>query len=870
MVKLALMKPSIQKLQKFLKLEADRGYDNRAVVGGLNRMLDPWESEARAEGVSEDLVQAVLEQLREYQNFDTQTRAERLSVIWQRMIQETGKPLPNLPDPSAVGKQAKTQPPRTRKRTTKEGEQAPSLSEARSYSGEREAAEPVSQARPQPEASHHGIIEREPQPREPEYEGPPAALNAPVTVLQGVGPRLSQTLSRLGIYILRDMLYYFPRRYDDYSQLKPINRLVYGEEVTVIGMVHSVHLRPFRGGSGQMVEATVGDGSGNLRVTWFNQPWIAKRLRNGTPVVLSGKVEQYLGRPVMNNPEMEPLESQNLHTNRIVPVYSLTANITQRWLRKTLHEVVTYWAPRVYDFLPQEIREPAGLMRLPDALREVHFPSSAEKLQAARRRLAFDEIFLLQLGVQKQKRAWQNRPARTYPISEEWLSGQLERLPYSLTNAQKQALDDIFSDLASGHPMNRLLQGDVGSGKTVVAALGAGAVVSHGPQAAFLAPTGILAEQHYRNLLSFLAEKNGRGPELLNFAQVRLLVGATLEPEKQAIREGLASGEIKVIVGTHALLEEPVVFADLQIAVIDEQHRFGVEQRALLRAKGDNPHLLVMTATPIPRSLALTLYGDLDLTVIDEMPPGRQKTETFVLLPRERERAYSMIHSQLAQGNQAFIIYPFVEENENGENLSAVQEYERLQKEIFPRCKVGLLHGRLKSEDKDEVMAKFRDREIDVLVSTTVVEVGVDIPKATVMLVEGANRFGLAQLHQLRGRVGRGSEKSFCLLIPEKADSVENERLKAMAESSDGFVLAERDLAQRGPGQFLGTRQSGLPDELRLSNLTDIRLISQARQYAQEVFERDPGLEKPEYRLMASTLHQFWGEVEENGKGDIS
>jgi ATP-dependent DNA helicase RecG len=859
-----MMKPSIQKLYKILKLEAERGYDNRSVLGGLNRMLGPWESEARAEGVSEELVQSVSEHLRDYPNLDPQARAGTLAGLLSRITSHTKQSLPDLPSlRTAEARQARQQPP-TKKKTGLEATQAAPAGEMESPKQPPDSQESLTRV-------DDGILpEIEPETETPEFEGPPAALNAPVTVLQGIGPRLSQTLSRLGLFTLRDMLYYFPRRYDDYSKLIPINRLNYGEEVTVIGMVKTVHTRPFRGGASQLVEAVVGDGSGSLRVTWFNQQWIAKRLRTGTPVVLSGKVEQYLGRPVMNNPEMEPIESQNLHTNRIVPVYSLTANITQRWLRKTLHEVVSYWALRVKDYLPQVVRTSAGLMRQSEALREIHFPSSVEKLKAARQRLAFDEIFLLQIGVQKQKLAWQNRPARKYPVSEEELEEQLGRLPYTLTGAQKNALQDIRSDLESGQPMNRLLQGDVGSGKTVVAALGTLMVVSHGPQAAFLAPTGILAEQHYRNLLRLLSEDTGKGAPLLTFVQVRLLVGSTPEPEKMAIREGLASGEIKVVVGTHALLEDPVIFADLQMAVIDEQHRFGVEQRALLRAKGDNPHLLVMTATPIPRSLALTLYGDLDLTVMDEMPPGRQKTDTYVLHPRERERAYSLIQTQLSQGNQAFIIYPFVEETDNGENLSAVQEHERLQKEIFPHSKVGLLHGRMKPDEKDEVMASFRDGEIDVLVSTTVVEVGVDIPNATVMLVEGANRFGLAQLHQLRGRVGRGQEKSFCLLIPESPDSVENERLKAMAETDDGFLLAERDLSQRGPGQFLGTRQSGLPDELRLSNLTDIHLISQARRYAQEVFERDPDLKLPEHRLLASTLHQFWGDQEENGKGDIS
>jgi ATP-dependent DNA helicase RecG len=858
------MKPSIQKLQKFLKLEAERGYDNKSVLGGLNRMLGPWESEARAEGVSEDLVKSVTEHLRDYPVLEPEARAENLANLWGLIINETKQPLPELPPFSKEQSQVQQRKSVPKKRIDKQDAASVQVEETESETTAAEAQENGSKAEIDTKS---GFTPEEP---EPEYEGPPAALNAPVTVLQGIGPRNAQTLSRLGINTLRDMLYYFPRRHDDYSKLIPINRLNYGEEVTVIGMIKTVNLRKFRGGAGQLVEAVVGDGSGNLRATWFNQPWLANKLRTGTPVVLSGKVDQYLGRPVMNNPEVEPLESQNLHTNRIVPVYSLTSGITQRWLRKTIHEVVSYWSPRVTDYLPETVRSSAGLMRLPNALNEIHFPSSEEKLHAARKRLAFDEIFLLQIGVQKQKLAWQNRQARKYIVSQEWYEEQLLRLPYTLTNAQQEALRDIRSDLESGRPMNRLLQGDVGSGKTVVAAFGMMLVVNEGPQAAFLAPTGILAEQHYRNLLQLLAEDQGKGAPLLSFAKIRLLVGATPESEKKAIREELASGEIKVVVGTHALLEDPVIFSDLQLAVIDEQHRFGVEQRAMLRSKGDNPHLLVMTATPIPRSLALTIYGDLDLTVMDEMPPGRQKIDTYILAPRERERAYTLIQSQLNQGNQAFIIYPFVEEDEDAEKLSAVHEHERLQSEIFPKNRVGLLHGRMKTDEKDETMARFRDGEIDILVSTTVVEVGVDIPKATVMLVEGANRFGLAQLHQLRGRVGRGQEKSTCLLIPEEPDEIENERLKAMAETQDGFILAERDLNQRGPGQFLGTRQSGLPDELRLSNLTNIKLISQARNYAQKVFERDPEISLPEHSLLASTLHQFWGEKEENGKGDIS
>jgi ATP-dependent DNA helicase RecG len=698
----------------------------------------------------------------------------------------------------------------------------------------------------------------------------PAALSASTTVLPGVGPRHAQTLTRLGLHTLGDMLYNYPRRYDDYTQLKPIQRLWYGEEVTVIGTVESVITRPIRGGRHQIIEAIVSDGTGALRITWFNQPWIAKRLLDGAQIVLSGKIDQYLGRLTMNSPEWEPLEQQNLHTNRIVPVYSLTANITQRWLRRLMYEVVTYWAPRVADPLPDSIRSAAELLDLSTALLQAHFPTSTEQLRAARHRLAFDEIFLLQLGVLRQKRTWQNRTARVYETPDDWLQSQVARLPFPLTTAQQNALTDLKSDLASGHPMNRLLQGDVGSGKTVIAALGIAMLARHEAQSALLAPTSILAEQHYKNMLSLLAQAGTEGtepetPTPLKPEQIRLLIGATPEIEKQEIRQGLADNVIKLVVGTHALLEEPVGFANLQLAVVDEQHRFGVEQRAILRAKGENPHLLVMTATPIPRSLALTVYGDLDLSVMDEMPPGRQPIETQVFFPRERERAYVFIRSQLDQGRQAFIIYPLVEETETTDALAAVEEHAHLQKEVFPRYKLGLLHGRMKADEKDDVMTRFRDGEIHILVSTSVVEVGVDIPNASVMLIEGANRFGLAQLHQFRGRVGRSQYQSYCILIPDTPDAAENERLAAMVETNDGFVLAQRDLEQRGPGEFLGTRQSGY-SELRLANLTDVRLIEKARHHAQSLFEIDPDLSSPDHQLLAQSLKRFWS----LGQGDIS
>ena len=696
----------------------------------------------------------------------------------------------------------------------------------------------------------------------------PIALNASLTVLAGVGPKHAVMLSRLGLSTLGDMLYNFPRRYDDYSQLKPIRDVFYGQQVTVIGEVTMIATRPLRGGKMTITEAVINDGTAGLRLSWFNQPWLANRMKVGDAISVSGRVEQYLGRLVMNSPDWEPVEVENLHTNRIVPVYPLTANVNQKWLRGLMHQVVTYWAPKLTDHLPETIRQAANLPDLGTALLQAHFPDSNEKLQAARQRLAFDEIFFLQTGVLRQRRDWLSAPGRIFSVEDAWMEARLAALPFTLTNAQKKAIEEIRTDLKSGKPMNRLLQGDVGSGKTVVAALIAAMVNQAGAQAAILAPTAILAEQHYRNFINILTGEKG----LLEPAQIRLLVGDTSASDKEEIRNGLAGGTIRIVIGTHALLEEPVIFADLQFITIDEQHRFGVEQRATLRSKGSNPHLLVMTATPIPRSLALTVYGDLDISVMDELPPGRQPIETYVLSPTERERAYTLIDGQVKSGHQAFIIYPLVEESENTDTkgasslLAATQEHARLQKEVFHKLKLGLLHGRMKPDEKEAVMLAFRDGKYDILVSTTVVEVGVDVPNATVMLVEGANHFGLAQLHQLRGRVGRAGAQSYCLLIPDHEDAAENERLQAMAETNDGFILAERDLQQRGPGEFLGTRQAGYATTLKMASLGDLPLIEKARAQAQALFARDPDLKNPENSLLAEALGRFWG----NGKGDVS
>ena len=842
------MKPSIKKLRKFFRLEAERGYDNKAVMGGLANILSSWEMDAREDELPEQTIQAVISRLRDYHRLSEESREEALKGIWQRVIKETGTEIRDVkpaaeptPDPPATESPSRDETP-PQEETPALAEQAPEI----------EKADP----------GEEPTLQEQSPPKDTPPPAPDLDFDTPISDIKGIGTKKQSALERLGIRTVNDLLFTYPRRHDDYSKLKPIGSLWFGDDITIIGTVESVSTRSVRSGKMKIVEALISDKSGAIRATWFNQPWMENQLKKAKQVVLSGLVEQYLGKLVMNSPEWEPLSKKQLHTNRIVPVYPLTKDITQKWLRRIIHDTVAKYAPYLPDPLPEEIRSENGLPSLSKAIHEIHFPETDSSLQTARRRLAFDELFLLQMGVLKQKWQWESREGSVFDCPDDWLRNQLNNLPFQLTSAQKNALQQIRGDLQSGKPMNRLLQGDVGSGKTVLAALAARIVIRGEAQAALLAPTSILAEQHFRNISDLLTGYE----DGLEKDHIQLLIGATPENEKAAIREGLADGRIKLIIGTHALLQDPVQFKKLQLAIVDEQHRFGVEQRGILRQKGENPHLLVMTATPIPRSLALTIYGDLDLTVIDELPPGRQPVETHLLYPSEIERAYSLVRRQVDLGNQAFIIYPLIEESDKIEDKAAVEEFNRLQDEVFAKYQLGLLHGQLTAAEKDEVMTRFRDKEIQILISTTVVEVGMDIPNATVMLVEGAHRFGLAQLHQLRGRVGRGEEKSYCILIPGSAEEVENQRLQAMLETNDGFILAEKDLTIRGPGQFLGTRQSGYT-ELKLASITDLKMIERAREGASALFRQDPELNQEGHQVLARAVDQFWTR---QTQGDIS
>ncbi len=819
-------------LYKILTLEQERGWDNRAVLGGLDRLLKWWPAQARQQGWPEALVQRMEAFFRTYPHLSPQARREQTLDIWYQ-VREAFPHAPSWP-PQGPNKERTPSP------------------------------EPTPASSPEPQvapAARRGTG----QPAPPWVTGGPRGLYAPVTALQDVGRRRARSLARLGVGTILDLLFLFPRRYDDYSRLKPIRQLRYGEEVTVLGVVKRIQVRDSRNGRLKRVEVLVSDGTGTLQVTWFNQVWIAQKLKEGQPVALASRVDRYLGRLVLNNPEWEPLEEKYLHTNRIVPVYPLAGNLTQRWMRHLMSRVVPQWAPKVPDPLPKWVREQADLPPLSWTLQQMHYPDSWDTLKQAQRRLALEEIFLLQVAMGLVRARYRSQPARVFTVDDAWLEAQTARLSFTLTRAQRKALDHIREDLASGRPMNRLLQGDVGSGKTVVAALAMAMVTREDAQAAMMAPTSILAEQHYRTLRGLLA-----GPgSLLRDDEIALLVGATPARERRALLEALAEGRIKVLVGTHALLEDPVQFQDLQLVVIDEQHRFGVRQRALLRRKGRHPHLLVMTATPIPRSLALTIYGDLDLTVLDEMPPGRKPVETYLLYPRERERAYAFIRKEVEKGHQAFIIYPFIDrsEHEDFAHVPAIMEaYPVLAEEIFPDLKVGLLHGKMSPDEKEAVMARFRDGYYHILVATPVVEVGVDIPNATVMLIEGAERFGLAQLHQLRGRVGRGGQQAYCILIPSTDHAVEAERLQAMTQIQDGFRLAELDLQQRGPGEFLGTRQAGFATRLRFADLLNVQLIEEARRLARAFLEQDPRLEAPESQALARYLDHLLT----SGEGEIS
>ncbi len=702
-----------------------------------------------------------------------------------------------------------------------------------------------------------------------------ALLDCPVTELKGIGDSMARRLSKLGVNSIRDIIYFFPRRFLDFSQKRKVSDLVTGKEQTVFVNVWEAQVKMF--GRMKSTEAVLGDETGNVRAVWFNQPWVAQQLKTNMRIALSGRVSEFNYTRVFENPEWEFIEERELvHTGRLVPVYPLTSGLFPRQMRAIVKKALDRFVDSIPDYLPETIRKRCNLADLSFALRKAHYPDNYAQQDMARQRLAFDELFLLQLGVFSKKREWQDeQPGHAFKIDNKRIGDFIASLPFKLTGAQKKTIAEISADLSRSVPMSRLLQGDVGSGKTVVAIVTLLIAVLNRYHGVLMAPTEILAEQHFNTLYKLMSEvssdcscegnlcrfvfKDAQLPEI----RIALLTGSLGNRDKSAIQDRIKAGEIDIAVGTHALIQRGVNFKNLGLVIIDEQHRFGVLQRQALRQKGYNPHLLVMTATPIPRTLALTLYGDLDISTISEMPPGRQTIRTEWLRLSERERAYNFMRRQVQEGRQAFIICPLIEESEGHEVKAAVAEYERLSREVFPEMRLGLLHGKLKGQEKEAVMREFKEGKLNILVSTSVVEVGIDVPNATVMLVEAADRFGLAQLHQFRGRVGRGEKQSYCLLLAENPSEYGQERLKAIEEIADGFLLAEKDLQLRGPGEFFGTRQSGLPD-LKMAKLTDTKLLETARREASILFQMDPGLTHSENALLAREYNRVWHKSIEN------
>jgi len=680
-------------------------------------------------------------------------------------------------------------------------------------------------------------------------------LNQPVTVLRGVGPGMAKMLEKLGIKTINDLLYYRPRRHDDYTNLQTIAKLVPDPDklVTIIGTVVHAEIRIGRGNRKDFF-VVLDDGTARMGVTFFGRHFMIRQVKKGQQLVVSGVITMFGRQVQMTNPEWEPLETENLHTVGIVPVYPLTEGLSGRSLRKLMKSALDYWSERIPDFVPEGTLERTELGDLGWALKNAHFPEGWDHLRLANKRLAFDELLTLQLAMLRNRREWQSIPAQALNVSDEYLNEFMQTVfPYPLTGAQKRAIEDVRRDVGQTRPMNRLLQGDVGSGKTAVATVVIAMALSQGKQTALMVPTSILAEQHYRGISATLAKMPGDRKPV-----VALLTGSITTSERHSIYRGISDGSIDVVIGTHALIQEGVEFKDLAVAIIDEQHRFGVEQRKSLRGKGTNPHLLVMTATPIPRTLALTIHADLDLSIIDEMPPGRIPIQTKVVQPVAREQVNNFIIAQIKQGRQAFIVHPLVEASEKIEAPAAMEAYERLQ-QVFFRNKVGLLHGRMKPAEKDEVMEAFANGSYDVLVTTSVAEVGVNVPNASVMVIEGANRFGLSQLHQFRGRVGRGEHASYCLLLADTNSEEAKMRLQAMEETTDGFKLAEMDWKLRGAGDLIGTKQSG-GSKLQLAEQMTPQLVEMAQREARTIYEEDQNLTNEEHRLLAQRVAMLHNE----------
>jgi ATP-dependent DNA helicase RecG len=727
------------------------------------------------------------------------------------------------------------------------------------------------------------------------------SFQTPLSEIKGIGPKFLARLDKLKIKTVKDLLWHFPNRYEDFSNILKIRDLALGQHATISGVIQTIKLSKTWKRKMFIVEALVSDETGSIRAVWFNQKFLITMLKKGMRVNLAGKVsENKKGGLVLSHPVHEIISYKKEtagdfhHTARVVPVYPETKGLTSKALRYLIKPLLDK-IKSVEDHLPEEILEKFKLFSVSDALYKIHFPEKIEEAREAKKRFAFEDLFFIQLVNLRQKMRLAKEKAYGAEIDSEEVKGLLKKIPFELTLSQKNALTEILEDIKKPHPMNRLLQGDVGSGKTIVAILAALVVAklfdsAQGKQSAFMAPTEILARQHYQTFKKFFKDFS-KGAALITSSAAKIFYGQDLESDykKQEVVKKISSGEIKIVFGTHSLIQRYLKFKDLALVVIDEQHRFGVRQRAeLMRSKTTNtsestnniPHLLSMSATPIPRTLTLTVFGDLDLSIIDELPKGRKEIITKIVAPENRDKAYAFIRGQVKKGRQVFVICPRIEPPEElgdiieGTNeikkrswfwddvKNAKEEYEKLAKKAFPDLKVGLLHGKLKAKEKNETMKKFKDGLIDILVSTSVVEVGVDIPNAVIMLIESAERFGLSQLYQFRGRVGRGEHQSFCLLFTEAPSKTVYKRLNSLIKAKNGFELAEMDLALRGPGEFLGGQQgvsqTGLPD-LAMRALRSAQLVKESRAAAETIIKKDPELN--DYKLLKERLEGFQKEI---------
>ena len=832
-----------ESLRKIISLEADRGFNDSAVIGGLDRFRQRWQAEMEDRAGDTDGAAFLLR--RSYAGMSPEQR-ESWGTQWLRLLGQDIV-LPQAPRPPTDAQRREPAP-------MEQPDQA--------------AHAPVSAL----------VMSRTLAKPAPAYRLPPAGqtVDAPVDQVKGVNARMAKLLEMLDVFTVRDLLYLFPRRHEDYSGVVSISEVVPGQECTVLATVwESRVVTQGARGRRQDTEAVLADDTGTLRAIWFGQRYLARTLPPGRRIAISGKAELFRGQVTFESPAAEPAEfdQAGIHTGRMVPVYPLTKGINARAMRGFTWEALQNWLGGVEETLPAEMAGTealAGFMPLRQAIFQAHFPDDGEVWQTARSRLAFDELLTLQLAVLSHRREAETevRGVSVNPppgIVENFLGS----LPFELTGAQARCITEIAEDMKRGAPpMNRLLQGEVGSGKTVVALAGLLSAAAAGFQGALMAPTEVLAEQHFRSA-SRLLEGLTRPVEEENLlsvyleglerpVSVGLLTGSVRAPVKRLLTSMAADGALDLIFGTQALIQEGVSIPALALAVADEQHRFGVMQRSALRQRGgENPHTLIMSATPIPRTLSMTLYGDLDISTIDELPAGRQQVGTRWVPQERRADAYEFVRRQVAEGRQAFVVCPLIDESDSIEARAATEEYERLSGEVFPDLRVGLLHGRMNARDKDGILRRFGDGGLDVLVTTAVVEVGIDVPNATIMLIEGAERFGLAQLHQFRGRVGRGEYRSYCFLLSSDTQSAAaRERLSALTRTNNGFELAEIDLELRGAGDFFGTRQSGLP-ALRMAQFSDRGLLESARELATRISAEDPELKAPEHSALAAQVARF-------------